>query len=222
MCHVERSKLIKQLHQALTSLHAAVRAGDRGAAARHALAISSLVDERAVDNHPAVCRRALAARDRVLAGGPVGASEAQPSPQPKPRPLPVPEVGQPHYYTVEFTSGEHAGEHVTFRAKRYRHDSRFAAGKVVLAYLAGPDNEGDYKSCAFVSDAGRVSIWKRFKDGNTKVTRGIRVLTGDPVACVTAYGRRSGRCGLCNRLLTEPESLNRGYGPVCAEKLGRA
>lgn len=34
------------------------------------------------------------------------------------------------------------------------------------------------------------------------------------------YGRQLGRCGRCNRDLTDPESIASGIGPICAEKVG--
>jgi len=42
----------------------------------------------------------------------------------------------------------------------------------------------------------------------------------DPKSAAEAYGLRSGNCCLCNRLLTNKESLERGIGPICAEKFG--
>lgn len=35
-----------------------------------------------------------------------------------------------------------------------------------------------------------------------------------------AYGRELGRCGVCNRTLTNPESIAASIGPVCAGKMG--
>jgi hypothetical protein len=42
----------------------------------------------------------------------------------------------------------------------------------------------------------------------------------DPKATAEAYGLRSGNCAICSRLLTNKESLDRGIGPICAEKFG--
>jgi hypothetical protein len=35
-----------------------------------------------------------------------------------------------------------------------------------------------------------------------------------------AYGQQIGRCGVCNRTLTHPESIRGGIGPVCAGRMG--
>jgi hypothetical protein len=35
-----------------------------------------------------------------------------------------------------------------------------------------------------------------------------------------AYGKRTGACSCCGRELTNGESIDRGIGPICAEKYG--
>jgi len=42
----------------------------------------------------------------------------------------------------------------------------------------------------------------------------------DPVSAMNEYGMRLGRCGVCNRTLTDRHSILRGIGPICAERLG--
>lgn len=37
-----------------------------------------------------------------------------------------------------------------------------------------------------------------------------------------AYGKKFGRCAVCNRELTDEESIERGIGPVCADRMGWA
>ena len=41
----------------------------------------------------------------------------------------------------------------------------------------------------------------------------------DPVKAMNEYGLRLGRCGVCNRTLTDRDSRLRGIGPICAAKL---
>lgn len=48
----------------------------------------------------------------------------------------------------------------------------------------------------------------------------IVVAMNDPEQAATAYGKRTGECGCCGRPLTNGESIDRGIGPVCAEKYG--
>ena len=42
----------------------------------------------------------------------------------------------------------------------------------------------------------------------------------DPAAAAIAYGRRFGACSICGRELTVGESIDRGIGPICADKFG--
>lgn len=42
----------------------------------------------------------------------------------------------------------------------------------------------------------------------------------DPLAAAVAHGQKTGRCSCCGRELTKGESVERGIGPICAEKWG--
>lgn len=42
----------------------------------------------------------------------------------------------------------------------------------------------------------------------------------DPIEASKRYGREIGRCGVCNRTLTQPESIAAGIGPICAANTG--
>jgi hypothetical protein len=42
----------------------------------------------------------------------------------------------------------------------------------------------------------------------------------DPLAASIAYGRRTGQCSICGRLLENAESIERGIGPICAGNFG--
>ncbi|MEJ7804428.1 MAG: DUF6011 domain-containing protein [Telluria sp.] len=48
----------------------------------------------------------------------------------------------------------------------------------------------------------------------------IVTLCSDPVGSAVAYGQQTGMCACCGRELTDPESIERGIGPICAEKYG--
>jgi len=41
----------------------------------------------------------------------------------------------------------------------------------------------------------------------------------DPKEAAIAYGRKTGRCSICGRDLTDPESVARGIGPICLQLL---
>jgi hypothetical protein len=42
----------------------------------------------------------------------------------------------------------------------------------------------------------------------------------DPAKAAAAYGKETGCCACCGRELTDPESIARSIGPVCAERYG--
>ena len=44
----------------------------------------------------------------------------------------------------------------------------------------------------------------------------------NPLASAIAYGKKFGRCAVCNRELTDEDSIARGIGPRCAERMGWA
>lgn len=48
----------------------------------------------------------------------------------------------------------------------------------------------------------------------------IVAVAKDPKAAALAFGKRFGRCSVCNRTLTDPESIERAIGPICARKFG--
>ena len=48
----------------------------------------------------------------------------------------------------------------------------------------------------------------------------LKALRADPVAAFEAHGIRTGSCGMCGRTLTNPESIARGIGPICADNAG--
>jgi len=45
-------------------------------------------------------------------------------------------------------------------------------------------------------------------------------VAADPAAAATAHGHQYGQCSCCGRELTNPESVARGIGPICADRWG--
>jgi hypothetical protein len=48
----------------------------------------------------------------------------------------------------------------------------------------------------------------------------ILTAAADPLAAAVAFGRETGSCSCCGRELTVKASIERGIGPICAEKFG--
>lgn len=69
---------------------------------------------------------------------------------------------------------------------------------------------------------GKVLGGKLFasRDCNADQSAEIISVCTDPEAAAVAYGKQFGQCACCGRELSDPESVERGIGPVCAEKFG--
>lgn len=48
----------------------------------------------------------------------------------------------------------------------------------------------------------------------------ITAVCEDPKAAALSFGRKTGRCSVCNRKLTDPVSVANGIGPICADRFG--
>lgn len=69
---------------------------------------------------------------------------------------------------------------------------------------------------------GKVMSGRFFKvrECNDAQEQQVVSLINDPVAAAETYGHLTGHCCICNRELTNPESVERGIGPICADKFG--
>lgn len=119
-------------------------------------------------------------------------------------------------WTIEGPRG-----HRTFRISTIlAGDSDFSkqhAGKRVLELLVGPENTTDYKGLGWYDANGRVGRLWRFGQINEVLVNTFCKLVerGEKLEGYTVRFARN--CYRCNRLLTTPESIARGIGPVCAD-----
>lgn len=69
---------------------------------------------------------------------------------------------------------------------------------------------------------GKVLGGKLFKarECDAAAEAEILAIAQDPKAAAVAYGKAFGRCSVCNRGLTDAESVAAGIGPICAAKYG--
>lgn len=132
--------------------------------------------------------------------------------------LPVVQNG---VYTIENTA---TGEHRTFKIKTQSNDATFAPGERVISLLTGPNNESDYKGFGFV-DNNDIRIWRSRRAASPHYEQYAKALWSlATLGAESPYSRKGyrlhleGRCVMCNRRLTTPESIQYGIGPVCAEK----
>lgn len=118
------------------------------------------------------------------------------------------------YYTVEFEN-----THVTLRVTE---GSGGFEGRKIVSLLVGSDNTSDYLGMGDVMGQ-HFRMWRRSqshpKAGHviTAVSMLMHGTQDQQTEYGKAYARRSGNCYVCGRLLTTPESIERGIGPVCAE-----
>lgn len=115
------------------------------------------------------------------------------------------------------------GEHRTFRLSTVLDPDSPIKGKRILALLDGPDNTFNYLGFAFVDEEGGVHVWRRYQgNGKPSAFDAYAALFHDLAANDGAvYGERyeilcARSCVRCNRLLTTPESIEAGIGPICA------
>ena len=128
-------------------------------------------------------------------------------------------------YTVVFNGD--SSDYETVRIHKQPENSRFAPGKTLVEFLSGPENTFTYTGFGFLYGT-EVSLWNRFKkpDGSpsseeiARKVEAIAVILNDPKAAGIAYAKMSGKCCICNRTLTVPESIDAGIGPVCANGAG--
>jgi hypothetical protein len=76
------------------------------------------------------------------------------------------------------------------------------------------------------SDDGEALYLGKIANGKFEAVRScpagiaerIVAAASDPKAAAIAYGKRTGSCCICARELTDPQSVEAGIGPICAEK----
>jgi hypothetical protein len=69
---------------------------------------------------------------------------------------------------------------------------------------------------------GKVTGGKLFtsRDASSESASQISEVLADPRSSAIAYGKTFGKCSVCNRDLSDPESVALGIGPVCAKRFG--
>ena len=81
-------------------------------------------------------------------------------------------------------------------------------------YVKSDEGEGVY--------LGKVvgGIFHPTRECNEATVNKVHAILKDPLKEAVAYGKRVGVCSICGRRLDNKESIDRGIGPICAEKFG--
>lgn len=115
------------------------------------------------------------------------------------------------------------GKHFTFRVKRKDADTPMW----FVGYLSGPRNTSDYRYLgiikAFDSQPPRFTTTAKSPSGEAPTVKAFRWFFNDLLMGPSAIPQgltfnHHGHCCACGRLLTVPESVASGWGPVCAER----
>lgn len=114
------------------------------------------------------------------------------------------------------------GEHRTFRVRTWRRQDEKDPIKRSIELLTGLDNTSSYTGFGFVNE-DRIVVWRRYRGTRfEKLARCFESLVVEGAESRFAHQAEvleARHCLLCNRLLTEPQSIEAGIGPVCAGRL---
>lgn len=89
-----------------------------------------------------------------------------------------------------------------------------------------PDEPTKWHGWIFVSDGAEYGQRRKYgrqepgKSYSGLIEKELRSIAADPKAAAIAYGKLTGRCAICHRKLENEESVERGIGPICADKQG--
>lgn len=70
--------------------------------------------------------------------------------------------------------------------------------------------------------AGKIAdgSWRALMETSPAVTAAVVALAADPVAMAVQSGKLTGACSFCRLALSDPRSVEAGYGAICASKWG--
>ena len=111
--------------------------------------------------------------------------------------------------------------HRTLRLRRQDADDVFMPGCLIVSKMTGSDNESHYSGIGHIKN-GILTVWKKAAQDQQTVNAIVSALNKIRVNTEEtgkAYAMRSGKCWVCNRLLTNPESIQAGIGPECRKKI---
>lgn len=123
-----------------------------------------------------------------------------------------------------FTVTSHrTGQSFTYRVKLATKPRRPGETVHFVDLLTGPDNGADYRLLGMIYDRTRFAFPRNQRISPDAPSARAFVWTWEHRDLPEAAGvtiRHAGRCCRCGRMLTTPESIDRGIGPECLAKLG--
>ena len=86
---------------------------------------------------------------------------------------------------------------------------------------------GNNAGCIYVKDngnyAGKITPAGKFlalREARQEITAELQAIAADPLGAMTEHGFQTGQCSCCGKLLTNPESVRLGIGPICGGRWG--
>jgi hypothetical protein len=89
---------------------------------------------------------------------------------------------------------------------------------VLRFYVVDRPTEGRWAGRTFVKVQASDELYPVRGSAGSAVLQ--RIIKAGPRDASLRYGRELGRCGMCNRTLTDENSRAAGIGPVCAQAAG--
>lgn len=108
------------------------------------------------------------------------------------------------------------GNHRTFLIKTQKKDAKFMPGERIIHLLTGSDNTKDYTSFGILKD-DKVVLWKRYRNSDVYLWYKKFFENFDRMQEKLEINFE-GKCRVCNRPLTTPDSVSSGIGPICSKK----
>jgi hypothetical protein len=113
------------------------------------------------------------------------------------------------------------GTHRTFKVWTQSDDANFMPGKRLVGLLTGPDNTQCFRSFGVLGDDGQIYLWKKHRGQYFYEWAANALMHPDEVADQVDI-LFEGHCRRCNRVLTDPVSIEIGLGPTCREIAARS
>lgn len=126
-------------------------------------------------------------------------------------------AGRAHFTLVS----QRTGQRFTYRVKVKKDDEGNPTNFFFVSVLTGPQNTSDYTYLGCLSN-GRFINDRRMRIGADAPSRRAfawfwsRLNAGTSPDLPECEVWHEGRCGRCHRMLTVPESIETGLGPICA------
>jgi len=106
------------------------------------------------------------------------------------------------------------GNQRTFMIKTQKKDAKFAPSARIIYLLIGQNNESDYLPFGFVNGE-KITLWKKYR---TKQYKMLAKIIEDPTIFPFMEYHHEGKCRVCNRTLTDRNSILSGIGKKCASE----